>query len=203
MHAQVATITYRHTFVSKNSRRKDKAMNVALKHMTKNSNSPVAKIMYNLLDNYDNAESIHTKDESLFIARALDSFLNVMFSTGGTMNRDGRLYNGYTMRISYLARFSREPYGKENSWSIVSWELFNKRLRPRVNLEIRNNDLKPDVKYSAQIGSNTYDFLIIEVKCPNSAKDDLFEMSVELQLMIDRTVSARFKGDQKISKSHP
>jgi hypothetical protein len=55
--------------------------------------------------------------------------------------------------------------------------------------------LKPDVKYSAKIGSNMFDFLIFEVKCPNSvAKDDLFKISLELQLMINRMIA------NKISK---
>lgn len=49
--------------------------------------------------------------------------------------------------------------------------------------------MKPDVKYSAKIGSNIFDFLIFEVKCPNSvAKDDLSKMSLELQLMINRMI---------------
>ncbi|KAI7893958.1 uncharacterized protein EV154DRAFT_560722 [Mucor mucedo] len=130
-------------------------MDVALGHMTKDSKYPVAKIMYNLLDNYDNAESIYTKHAHVkinmireastvvILARspmildgdswALDPFLNVVFSTGGIMSRDGH-------------------------------------FTPLIG----NNDLKPDVKYSARIGSNTYDFLIIEVKCPSSTKDDLF-----------------------------
>ncbi|RCH90887.1 hypothetical protein CU098_009988, partial [Rhizopus stolonifer] len=80
---------------------------------------------------YDNAESVYSKDESLFIGRALDPFLNVMFPTGDTMTRDGH--------FTFL---------------------------------IVNSDLKPDVK------------------CPNSvAKDDLFKMSLELQLMVNRMIA--------------
>lgn len=128
---------------------KEKAMNIALEHLTKDNKNPVAKIMYNLLNSYDNAESVYSKDESLFIGRALDPFLNVIFPAGGTMTRDGH--------FTFL---------------------------------IGNNDLKPDVKYSAKIDSIIFDFLIFEVKCPNSvAKDDLFKMSLELQLMINRMIA--------------
>ncbi|RCI04013.1 hypothetical protein CU098_011980 [Rhizopus stolonifer] len=96
--------------------------------------------MYNLLNSYDNAESVYSKDESLFIERALDPSLNAIFPIGGTMTRDG--------------------------------------------------DLKPNVKFSAKVGSKIFDFLIFEVKCPNSvAKDDLFKMSLELQLIINRMIA--------------
>ncbi|GAA5803435.1 hypothetical protein HPULCUR_008917 [Helicostylum pulchrum] len=124
---------------------KEKARDIALEHLTKDNKNPVAKIMYNFCDN---AESVYSKDESLFIGRALDPFLNVIFPAGGTMTRDGH--------FTFL---------------------------------IGNSDLKPDVKYSAKIGSNIFDFLIFEVKCPNSvAKDDLSKMSLELQLMINRMI---------------
>ncbi|CAO3678056.1 unnamed protein product [Rhizopus stolonifer] len=133
---------------------KEKAMDTALEHLTKNNRNSVAKIIYNLLNNYDNAESVYSKDESLFIGRALDPFLNVIFPTGGTLTRDGHFT------------------------SLTG-----------------NSDLKPDVKYSAKIGSNIFDFLIFEVKCPNSvAKDDLFKMSLELQLMINRMVANKINN---------
>ncbi|KAG1473409.1 hypothetical protein G6F56_000965 [Rhizopus delemar] len=105
--------------------------------------------MYNLLNSYDNAESVYSKDESLFIERALDPSLNAIFPIGGTMTRDGHF----------------------------------------ISL-IRNSDLKPNVKFSAKVGSKIFDFLIFEVKCPNSvAKDDLFKMSLELQLIINRMIA--------------
>ncbi|KAI9356844.1 hypothetical protein BD770DRAFT_100266 [Pilaira anomala] len=129
-------------------------MDIALEHLTKDNKNPVAKIMYNLLNSYDNAESVYSKDESLFIGRALDPFLNVIFPTGGTMTRDGH--------FTFL---------------------------------IGNSDLKPDMKYSAKIGSIVFDFLIFEVKRPNSAaKGDLFKMSLELQFMINRMI------DNNVSK---
>ncbi|KAI8641013.1 hypothetical protein BD408DRAFT_418940 [Parasitella parasitica] len=46
-----------------------------------------------------------------------------------------------------------------------------------------SSNLKPDVNYSSRIGSNIF-------KCPNSvAKHDLFKMSLELQLMINRMIA--------------
>ncbi|GAA5812644.1 hypothetical protein MFLAVUS_006101 [Mucor flavus] len=109
--------------------------------------------MYNLLDSYDNAESVYSKDVSLFIGKALDLFLNAIFPTCGTMTRDGH--------FTFL---------------------------------IGNSELKPDVKFSAKVGSSKFDFLIFEVKCPNSVpKDDLFKMSLELQFMINRMIAAKVK----------
>lgn len=42
----------------------------------------------------------------------------------------------------------------------------------------------------AKIDFDLFDFLVFEVKCPNSAvKDDLFKISLELQLMINRMIA--------------
>ncbi|KAI7869890.1 hypothetical protein BDF14DRAFT_1879638 [Spinellus fusiger] len=102
--------------------------------------------MYSLLNSYDIAEGMHMKDESIFIERSLNPFLNAIFPVGGTLIRDGH--------FTFL---------------------------------IGDNNLKPDVKYSARVGSSMLDFLVFEIKSPKSAaKDDLFKLSLEMQLMINR-----------------
>jgi hypothetical protein len=52
--------------------------------------------------------------------------------------------------------------------------------------------MKPTVKYRARIGTTDFDFLIFKVKQPRSiAKDDLFKVSIELQLMLNRMVEKK------------
>jgi hypothetical protein len=47
------------------------------------------------------------------------------------------------------------------------------------------------VKYSARIGSKKFDFLAFEIKCPKStADDDLFKISLELQIMLSCLISS-------------
>ncbi|RCH87202.1 hypothetical protein CU098_004834 [Rhizopus stolonifer] len=49
---------------------------------------------------------------------------------------------------------------------------------------------KPDIKYSALIKQHKIDFLVIEVKCPNSnANDDLFKLSIELQILLNHLIN--------------
>lgn len=53
-----------------------------------------------------------------------------------------------------------------------------------------NNQIKPDIKYSAIVKQEKMDFLVIEVKCPSSkATDDLFKLSVELIILLNRLVT--------------
>ncbi|KAI9486549.1 MAG: hypothetical protein EXX96DRAFT_646348 [Benjaminiella poitrasii] len=127
-------------------------MDIALEHLTKDNKNPVAKIMYNLLNSYNNAESVYSKDESLFIGRALDPFINVMFPASGTVTRDGH--------FTFL---------------------------------IGNSDLKPDVNYSAKIGSNIFDFLIFEVKCPNSVANKANKPVVYGVIGQDRVMNKLFR----------
>ncbi|KAI7904163.1 uncharacterized protein BX663DRAFT_431834, partial [Cokeromyces recurvatus] len=50
--------------------------------------------------------------------------------------------------------------------------------------------IKPDTKYSTTIKQQKMDFLVIEVKCPNSsANDDRFKLSIELQILLNRLVN--------------
>ncbi|KAG1141905.1 hypothetical protein G6F37_007961 [Rhizopus arrhizus] len=53
-----------------------------------------------------------------------------------------------------------------------------------------SSHIKPDIKYSAIIKQYKMDFLVIEVKCPNSnANDDLFKLSIEMQILLNRLVN--------------
>lgn len=52
-----------------------------------------------------------------------------------------------------------------------------------------SSQIKLDIKYSTMIKQHKMDILVIEVKCPKStAKDDLFKLSIELQILLNRLV---------------
>lgn len=51
-------------------------------------------------------------------------------------------------------------------------------------------NIKPGVKYSAAIRQQKLDFLVFEIKCPNSvACDDFFKLTIELQIMLNRLIT--------------
>ncbi|KAI9243517.1 hypothetical protein BY458DRAFT_561199 [Sporodiniella umbellata] len=52
-----------------------------------------------------------------------------------------------------------------------------------------DSDLRPDMKFYSAIDGVRFDCLLLEVKCPRSTcKDDLYKLSVEMQLILNRFI---------------